>query len=206
MEIIFNSNANSFLDLYESEIIFLNQVKLCETQEDVLYFLDEYGLTKEDVANAGINISKNVITIPTGTKATVLFSGQGWTTLSIKDITFDYNFSYDADQCTIEATCKDGAREAAFAPFNRRLPASDDTTILGKYYISDILEAVAELNYEGRRLPAFEEMKLMTYDEMQTKLRRYAQRLASKLDFDVQLDIQEVELETLNVIKELMKG
>ena len=56
MEIIFNSNANSFLDLYESEIIILNQVKLCETQEDVLYFLDEYGLTKEDVANAGINI------------------------------------------------------------------------------------------------------------------------------------------------------
>ena len=216
MKLIFNSNAKSFLELYDPNIIFLNPTKIAETSSDVDYFLDEFGLTKEDLKAAGFGFNKNVITIPAGAKATVLATGNGETSLrfnilpenakltDISEIEFDYSFVYDSDQCEVEVECLDPGREKVFSAYNNRLPKAGDTTLLGKYYINDILEAVAELNFEGRRLPAFEEIKLMTDEEIYTKLYRYAQRLAANLNI-VGFSLDTVETETLNIIKEMEK-
>lgn len=206
MKLILSSNTKNFLEIFSPDIIFLDDTRLAETAQDVIYFLEEYGLEKEDLINAGLKMNKNVITIPRGTKAKILATGNGETSLRVKDIEFDFSFTYDADNCLVEVECLDAGREKVFAAYDNRLPKQDDDTILGKYYLVDILEAVAELNFEGRRTNAFEEMKTMTYDEMYIKLDRYVRRLANKLELSTNLDIDTIELETLNTIKELGKN
>lgn len=72
MELMFTTNSKNFLDIYESEIVFLDNFYFAEEPHAVNAFLEEYGFSIEDLKQLGLKAMKNKITIPKGTHANIL--------------------------------------------------------------------------------------------------------------------------------------
>lgn len=166
MKVLFDSTCNRFLDLYEPDIIFLSEAKICEDAYSVKYFMDDTGLSLEEIRkDLGFNANKNHISIPKGTKAKVIkINGGGEETiLQIKNIKFECYLTKNADACYIDATPLNHELEKLFNN-NIKLNKNDNTTLYGiKLY--DLVEAINEIYGFDNKTFAFEELKLITEKE-----------------------------------------
>lgn len=165
MRLLFDSTCNKFLDLYDPNITFLDEAKICEDSYSVKYFLEETGLTLEEVREElKFNANKNHISIPCGTKAKVLSikGGGEETILQIKNIRFSCYLTKNADTCYVDATPLNPEFEKVFS--NKKVNKKDDTTLYGiKLY--DLVEAVNDIYGINNMVFAYEELKLITEKE-----------------------------------------
>lgn len=165
MKLLFDSTCNRFLDLYEPEIIFLDEAKICEDSYAVEYFMEETGLTLKEIKDElGFNANKNHISIPKGTKAKVIkISGGGEeTVLQVKNVQFECYLTKNADNCYVEATPLNPEFEKVFN--NKRLNKNDNIILYG-IKLQDLVEAVNELYGFDNKTFAYEELKLITEQE-----------------------------------------
>lgn len=184
MRLLFDSTCNRFLDIYDPNIIFLDEAKICEDSYAVEYFLEETGLTlKEIKEELGFNANKNHISIPKGTKARVIaVKGNGEETiLQVKNVQFECYLTKNADMCYVEVTPLNPEFEKIFS--NKKLNKNDNIYLYGiKLY--DLVEAINDIYGFNNKVLAYEELKLITEKEA---VRTYNQwymkhRLYNKLD------------------------
>ena len=184
MRLLFDSTCNRFLDLYEPNIVFLDEAKICEDSYSVDYFMEETGLSiKEIKEDLGFNANKNHISIPKGTKATVLaVKGSGEETiLQVKNVKFECYLTKNADMCYVEVTPLNPEFEKVFN--NKRINKDDDISLYGiKLY--NLIEAVNDIYEFNNKVLAYEELKLITEKEAKRVYEQYymKNKLYNKLD------------------------
>ena len=183
MKILLDSTCRNFLNLYEPNIIFLDEAKICEDSYSVKYFIEDTGLNMDEIKNElGFNANKNHISIPKGTKARVVaIKGSGdETILEVNGVQFECYLTKDADFCYVEATPLNSEFEKVFSkkPTSRK----DNITLYG-INIIDLIEAVNEIYGFDNKKFAYEELKLITEKEA---IRTYNQWYIKNRLFDKQ--------------------
>ena len=187
MKLLFDSHFNHFLDLYEPDIVFLDDVHVAEDAEAVQWYLDDWGLTRDDLKNAGLRVNKNTITISKGTPAHIK-SMKGTldpmnTVLQIKDIVIELLITMRADFVEVEVTPKDSTIEKILGSYDSIPPKSVKIDLYG-YNVSDIIEAISEFgSYESKRY-AFNNLKVMPKDEVVRMMTRWENLQRYKNNFE----------------------
>ncbi len=181
MKLLLNGNNKHFLELYEPTVTLIDPLIVTE-DENFNEFLEDYALTVEDLKKAGLGVrngdAQKIATIKEGSKIKILdFPERGEMTIGVGSgdnyIEFDINPTYVAEKCRIEAVAKDEMRESALGRF-KGLPKEDDTTIFYGYYVTEEIDAINTLHYDGSDSElAFEDLKCMTEDEILKIVNRY---------------------------------
>lgn len=184
MQIMIKSSEDNILNIFKPKIVFLDDVFIAEEESSVNAFLEDYGLEKEDVKNAGLKIMKNKITIPIGTEAEIIDCKQSELTLRVKDIEFDCVLSFRADFAFVDIEAIDAEKENFFSQYPaQKIPRADDKTKLYGFYICDMIDAVNEALDMGDRRLAYEELKYLTKERATSLVQRmYVKNISQILE------------------------
>lgn len=160
MRLFFDSANTNFLELYENNITFLEDYFVIEGELEVKEFLDDYGVSINDLKSVGIKAFKNGITIPKGTEAIVLQEKPNETTIEIKDISFECNMNngYYGAEVEVEPINKE---LNILDKYKKLAPREDCEDILYGYNLYDIVCAVNWYYKLDDIARATEEIKLM---------------------------------------------
>ena len=181
MEIMFDSANKNFLKLYEPTITFLDEAEIVIGEREVIEFLEDYGLTKEDLKNVGMKCMKNRIAISKGLQAEVLDinTEERATTLRIGDIEFDCYLTMNADFCMVEATNKNQELEMLYRNY-KNAPKEEDSTKLYGFPIGFVVSAILYYYKHDNRRYAFEHLKNLTEDEIKFAVELYTTKVISE--------------------------
>ena len=162
MKLMFNSESKHFLELYEPEITFCDGAEICADSQAVNYFLDEVGLTSQEVKEElKLAINKNHVAIPRDTKVKVISMGSRHEPciFEIANTRFSAMLSYEADFCMVEVTPLNKDFEVAFA--SKTPPKEVDNIMLYNTNIYELIQAVDyAYNLKDSKI-AYEMLKVM---------------------------------------------
>lgn len=172
MELMFSSNNKKFLDLYEPNIIFLDDYYIAEEEYTTAWFLEENNITKEEIKDLGLKIMKNKITIPKGTKAIVKNIENGEVTLKIGHLVFNTIVTYDGDFCMVDAVAKDKEFEKIISGLRNKVPKEKDNIMLYNYNVCTILDAIEkEYGFSNKR-HCIEKLKCLDKSDIESIVKR----------------------------------
>lgn len=176
MKLMFDSHFRKFLEIYEPEITLLDELHLAEDEESVRWFLEDNELTKEQLKEAGISITKSSIKLKPGMRVYIV-SMRGQidpmnTRFRVNGVEFDFLVTLNADYLEIEATALDPEFERILGNLTNP-PTTRGEHYLYNYDIVDIIDAINYYNgYESRRY-SFAALKAMTKDEVDVMMKRW---------------------------------
>lgn len=178
MEMMFSSANTDFLELYEPEIILLDNARIAEDSSEVDYFLEETGLTIEELKkNLGFKANKNHIEIPKGTKLKVISMNKSdrITIFEIKGLKIPCYLTYEADFVQVEVIPKNLEFEKVF--ISKNIPKQDTELTLYGINLYNLIIAINDIYNIDDKKYAYEFLKCLQKDKVIKAYNQYKEKL-----------------------------